>query len=347
MRVLFIGGTGNISAAVSRRAIEQGIELHILTRGRHPAELPEAHWIRADVEDRQRTAEVLQGQSWDAVVNWIAFEPSDIERDIEMFRDRTAQYIFISSAAVYQKPPSHPVITESTPLANPFWPYARNKIACEERLLAEYRQNGFPVTIVRPSLTYDTVIPVPIGGWDNYTIVDRMKRDEPVIVHGDGSSIWTITHAEDFARGFVGLLGHQQAVGHAFHITSDELLTWDQIYQSVAAAAGVEARIVHIASDFIIRVEPSLEGTLRGDKAHSVLFDNSKIKRFVPSFRATIPFKVGIRRTVEWFEASASRMRILPEKNAQIDRILSAYEGALIAEASRERNHKGGRGSRE
>lgn len=331
MKVLFIGGTGNISTAVSRRALEEGIDLHLLTRGRHVVELPAADWITADIADRRQAANALREQHWDAVVDWIAFEPGDIERDLELFAGRTAQYVFISSAAVYQKPPSHPVITESTPLANPFWEYARNKIACENRLLAAYRQDGFPITVVRPSLTYETVIPVPIGGWDNYTIVDRMKRGEPVIVHGDGSSIWTITHAEDFARGFVGLLGHQQAIGHAFHITSDELLSWDQIYQAVAAAAGVDARIVHISSDFIIQVEPGLEGTLRGDKAHSVLFDNSKIKRFVPGFEATIPFKVGIRRTVEWFEASASRMRILPEKNAQIDRILAAYQNAVGA----------------
>ncbi len=325
MKVLFIGGTGNISAAASRRAIERGVELHLLTRGRRGIELPGANWITADIDDPLRVAEVLGDRRWDAVVNWIAFEPADVERDIELFAGRTGQYVFISSAAVYQKPPSHPVITESTPLHNPFWEYARNKIACENRLLEAYRTGAFPVTIVRPSLTYETVIPVPLGGWDNYTIIDRMKRGEPVIVHGDGTSIWTITHAHDFARGFVGLLGHQQAVGHAFHITSDELLTWDQIYQAVAAAAGVEARIVHIPSDFIVHVEPALEGTLRGDKAYSVLFDNSKIKRFVPEFQAVIPFKTGIRRTVEWFEAVPSRMRILPEKNAQIDRILAAY----------------------
>ena len=328
MRVLFIGGTGNISTAVSRRAIELGIDLHLLTRGHHVVELPAAHRMTLDIEDRRQAADALRDQHWDAVVNWIAFEPRDIERDLELFTGRTAQYVFISSAAVYQKPPSHPVITESTPLANPFWEYARNKIACEERLVEAYRRDGFPITIVRPSLTYETVIPVPIGGWDNYTIIDRMKRGDPVIVHGDGSSLWTITHADDFALGFLGLLGHQQAIGHPFHITSDELLTWDQIYQAVAAAAGVEARIVHIASDFIVAVEPGLEGTLRGDKAHSVVFDNTKIKRFVPGFRATIPFREGIRRTVHWFESSASRMRIVPEKNAQIDRILAAYGDA-------------------
>ena len=333
MRVLFIGGTGNISTAASRRVLSQGIDLHLLTRGSRQVDLPGAHWIHADIGEPSEVVEQLRGLRFDSVVNWIAFEPSDILRDVELFRGRTAQYIFISSAAAYQKPPTHPVIDESTPLANPYWQYARNKIDCERRLLESYRDEGFPVTIVRPSLTYETVIPVPIGGWDNYTIIDRMKRGEPVVVHGDGTSIWTITHAEDFARGFVGLLGNGQAIGHAFHITSDELLTWDQIYQAVAAAAGVEARIVHVSSDFIIEVDPTLEGTLRGDKAYSVLFDNSKIKRFVPGFQAVIPFRTGIRRTVEWFEEVSSRMRVVPEKNAQIDRILAAYRSQAPAEA--------------
>ena len=329
MRVLFIGGTGNISAASSRLALERGIELHLLNRGIRKLELGGARWHTADISQPEQVRGVLKDQYFDAVVNWIAFKPEDIARDIDLFRDRTGQYIFISSTAAYQRPPSHPVITESTPLYNTRWKYAQNKIACEELLNTTHRETQFPITIVRPSLTYDTVIPVPIGGWDNYTIVDRMKRGGKVVVHGDGTSLWTITHSEDFARGFVGLLGHQQAIGHAFHITSDELLTWNQIYQAVAAAAGVEAKIVHVPSDLIALIDSDRGDSLLGDKSHSMVFDNSKIKRFVPQFQATIPFKEGIRRTVEWFEADPSRMRVLPEKNAQIDRILEVYEPVL------------------
>ncbi len=326
MKVLFVGGTGNISAASSLLALEKGIELHLLNRGFRRLDLPGARWHTADIHDPEQVRSVLKDQYYDAVVNWIAFEPSDIQRDIDLFRDRTDQYVFISSTAAYQRPPSHPVITESTPLHNPRWKYAQNKIACEEQLNNAYREGQIPMTIVRPSLTYDTVIPIPIGGWDNYTIIDRMKRGEKVVVHGDGTSLWTITHSEDFAKGFVGLLGHQQAIGHAFHITSDELLTWNQIYQAVAAAAGVEAKIVHVPSDLIALIDSDRGDSLLGDKSHSVLFDNSKIKRFVPEYKATIPFKEGIRRTVKWFEADPARMRVLPEKNAQIDRILAVYE---------------------
>jgi nucleoside-diphosphate-sugar epimerase len=217
------------------------------------------------------------------------------------------------------------MVTESTPLFNPFWEYSRNKIACEERLNRSYRDENFPITIVRPSLTYDTVIPVAIGGWTEYTIIDRMKRGKPIIVHGDGSSLWTVTHAEDFAKGFVGLLGHQQAIGQAFHITSDEILTWNQIYQAVAEAAGCIANITHIATDFITHCENSLTGTLTGDKAVSVVFDNTKIKRFVPDFKATIPFHQGIRRTLAWFETDPARQIVRKETNDMMDRILQSY----------------------
>jgi nucleoside-diphosphate-sugar epimerase len=259
------------------------------------------------------------------VVDWIAYAEKDVERDINLFRQNTRQFVFIGSASAYQKPPSHPVITESTPLYNPFWQYSRDKIACEERLNRAYRDEGFPITIVRPSLTYDTVIPLPIGGWTEYTVIDRMKRGKEIIVHGDGASLWTMTHAEDFAKGFVGLLGHQQAIGHAFHITSDESLTWDQIHRAVAEAAGCEAKIVHIASDFIVQCEPSLTGSLIGDKSASVIFDNSKIKQFVPEYSATIPFNKGIKRTLAWFEADPARQMVRPETNDMIDGILRSY----------------------
>jgi nucleoside-diphosphate-sugar epimerase len=277
---------------------------------------------------------VLKDKVFDVVANFIAFTPSDIERDFELFNGKTGQYIFISSASAYQKPLSNPVVSESTPLKNPFWDYSRNKIACEERLNQLYREKDFPVTIVRPSLTYDTVIPVAIGSWDDFTIVDRMRRGKEVVVHGDGTSLWTITHSRDFAKGFTGLLGHQQAIGESFHITSDELLNWDQIYQAVAEAAGTTARIVHIGSEFICRVAETVGqewmwGNLLGDKSVSSIFDNAKIKRVVPGFQATIPFKTGIRETIRWFEADPSRMKIVDENNRLIDTILMKYKKAL------------------
>ena len=333
MRVLFIGGTGNISAACSRLALERGIELHVLNRGNRDLGeygMDAAGSIVCNINDEADAARALEGQTFDSVVNFIAFTPEDIERDIRLFAGKTGQYIFISSASVYQKPLAQPFVTESTPLCNPFWDYSRKKIASEERLNREYRDNGFPGVIVRPSLTYDTVIPLAIGSWDDYTMADRMKKGKPVIVHGDGTSLWTITHSRDFARGLVGLLGHQQAFGNAFHITSDEVLTWDQIYQAVADAVGVEANIVHIASDFIVQVAKEMgqdwmEGNLHGDKAISAIFDNSKIKRFVPDFMATTSFKQGIAETLRWFEAKPERMKIVDGNNAFIDKVLAAY----------------------
>lgn len=326
MKVLFIGGTGNISTAVSKLCVERGIDLYLLNRGINKVKIEGAKTITGDIYQPQKLSGALQNHKWDVVVDWIAFNTMDIERDINLFRGKTNQYIFISSASAYQKPVQYPIITESTPLINPFWDYSRDKIACEEKLNTVYREEGFPVTIVRPSLTYDTVIPVVIGGWKEYTIIDRIKKGKKIIVHGDGTSLWTITQAQDFAKGFVGLLGHQQAIGHAFHITSDEILTWNQIYLAVAEAAGAEANMVHIASDFICQIEPSLIGTLIGDKSESVIFDNSKIKSFVPDFVATIPFKTGIKQTVKWFEADSSRMVISDETNVMMDRIIKAYE---------------------
>ncbi|MCB0747593.1 MAG: NAD-dependent epimerase/dehydratase family protein, partial [Ignavibacteriae bacterium] len=269
---------------------------------------------------------ILQDHRWDVVVNWIAFKPKDVENDIKLFQGKTKQYIFISSASAYQKPPEFPIITESTPLKNPYWQYSRDKIACEDLLISEYRNNNFPITIVRPSLTFDTVIPLPIGGWQEYTIVDRIKKGQKIIVHGDGTSLWTIMHAKDFAKGFIGLLGHQQTLGEAFHITSDELLTWNQIHETVAEAVGKKANIVHIPSDFLVKYDENLIGGLLGDKAHSVIFDNTKIKRFVPGFTASIPFTKAIQATVNSFEADPSRQIIKQETNDLIDKIISDYE---------------------
>ena len=333
MKVLFIGGTGNISAACSRLAVENGIDLYHMNRGKVSTEIPtEVKTIRADIKDKKMVQEALGNGYFDVVVNFIAFAPDDVKQDIEIFSGRTGQYIFISSASVYQKVGGHPVITESTPLYNPYWDYSRDKIACEDLLNDEYRKNGFPVTIVRPSLTYDTVIPVAIGSWTDYTIIDRMKKGQEVIIHGDGTSLWTITHSDDFAKAFVGLLGHQQAIGHAFHITSDELLNWNQIYDAVSQAAGADLNAVHIASDFICDVGDTIgwewmRGNLLGDKAVSTIFDNTKIKRFVPGFEAKITFKEGIKKTVKWFEADPARMVIDEGNNSFIDTVLKAYRG--------------------
>ncbi len=328
MRVLFIGGTGRISLAVSRQAISKGIDLYLLNRGSHKDEVIGCHCVTADIQRPEDVRAALRGLEFDVVVDWIAYKPAEIERDIALFKGRTNQYIHISSASVYQKPPVHYLVTESTPRHNPYSDYSQNKIACEERLLRAHREEAFPVTIVRPSHTYDRHFPFALGGSAGYTVADRMKKGQPVIVHGDGSSLWVVTHAEDLGRGLLGLMGNEQAVGEAFHITSDEVLTWNQIYQTIGEALGVEPNIVHIASDFIADVEPSLAGSLFGDKTWSVVFDNSKIKKFVPGFAAIIPFREGIRRTVEWFGADEGRQNVDQGLNDVIDRILAAYAGS-------------------
>jgi nucleoside-diphosphate-sugar epimerase len=325
MKVLFIGGTGNISASVSRLAVERGIELYLLNRGQRSVDVPGAHSLVADIHQPDQVRQAIRGMRFDAVVDWIAFDVGDIERDIELFQGVTEQYLFISSASAYQKPLTHYLITESTPLCNPYWEYSRKKIACEERLQRAYRDQGFPMTIVRPSLTYRNVFPVAIGGWRDYTLADRLLKGKPIIVHGDGTSLWVVTHADDFAVGFVGLLGHPRAIGHAFHITTDEVLTWDQIYQTIASALDVEADIVHMPSDFIAAVKPHMGPGLLGDKAWSVVFDNSKIKRFVPDFQATIPFHSGIPRLLAWFDEDERRKWIDDAVNKDMDDLLAAY----------------------
>jgi len=325
MKILFIGGTGNISRASSALAIERGMDLYLLNRGHESTAIKGARNLKADINDKSKVLSLIQEHYFDVVVNWIAFTPEDIRRDYELFKDHTDQYIFISSASCYQKPLSHPIITESTPLINPFWDYSRSKIACEDLLTNLYRQHDFPITIVRPSLTYDTVIPVPIGGWKEYTIIDRIKKDKKIIVHGDGSSLWTITHANDFAIGFLGLIGHQQAIGQSFHITSDEILTWNQIYDAVALAAGKQAVKVYIPSDYLGTFDKNLRGSLLGDKAVSTIFDNNKIRRFVPEFNPVIRFKDGIQNTIHWFEEKPERMIIKNETNEFMDRIINTY----------------------
>lgn len=325
MKVLFIGGTGFISTNVSRLAVQKGMELYLLNRGLRSIEIPGAHSITADIHDQKSMQSALKDMNFDVVVDWIAYTPEDIERSLSVFRGRTKQFVFISSASAYQKPPSHYVITESTPLYNPYWDYSRNKIACEDRLMKAYREENFPVTIVRPSLTYDMNFPIAIGGWGCYTLADRLKKGLPIIVHGDGSSLWVVTHSEDFAKGFIGLLGNDKAIGHAFHITSDEVLTWNQIYETIADALGVKANIIHISSESIVKIAPDMTGGLLGDKSWSVVFDNSKIKSFVPGFQATIPFREGIRRTLNWFDEDEKRKRVDEAVNKEMDRMIEIY----------------------
>ncbi len=331
MKILFIGGTGNISAACVRMALSHGHEVHVLNRGNRPLRtfgLEDAHSLVADIGDERATQAALGSATYDVVLNFIAFTPEDIERDLRLFSGKCGQYVFVSSASVYQKPRGEIVITESTPLKNPFWEYSRDKIACEERLNRAWREADFPMTIVRPSLTYDTVIPLSMGSWDDWTMIDRMQRGKPVVVHGDGQNTWTVTHSEDFARGLIGLLGNPLTCGHAFHITSDEVLTWDEIWHQAAEAAGCVAEIVHVPSDFIAGMDEFQRGSLLGDKACSVLFDNSKLKHFVPSFRAEIPWREGIRRTLAWFQEKPERMTINASHNELHDRILAAWRKA-------------------
>lgn len=325
MKVLFIGGSGNISTSVSRMAIERGVELTLLNRGKTKADIPGVRWLTADFYDLAQAQDVLANETFDVVVDWIAYTPQDIERDLSLFSGKCGQFVFISSASAYQKPPSSVIIRESTPLHNPFWQYSRDKIACEELLIKAYREQGFPMTIVRPSHTYDRLIPIGIGDWSKFTLVERIRKGLPVIVHGDGTSLWVVTHAEDFAVGFLGLLGHPAAIGQPFHITSDERLTWNDIYRAVGAAVGVQPNIVHVASDFIVKVAPQYLGTLIGDKSWSVIFDNSKIKSYVPEYNAVIPFHQGIRRTIEQFEANEQHYQSDPEDHAEIEQILKAY----------------------
>ncbi|MEI8115110.1 MAG: SDR family oxidoreductase [Bacteroidia bacterium] len=329
MKVLFIGGTGNISSSVSQLAIEKGIDLYHLNRGNRPS-VEGVKEIISDIRNVEQTRKALANHEWDVVVNWIAFTPEDVSRDLELFEGKVGQYIFISSASVYQKPPINAIITESTPLKNPYWQYSRDKIACEDLLTNRYRERDFPMTIVRPSHTYNTVIPVTLGGWEEFTVVDRIRKGLPIVVQGDGTSLWTETHADDFAKGFVGLMGNQHAIGEAFHITSDEVLSWNQIYQSLANAAGCEAKIVHISSQAICDYAdkhnfPSESGNLLGDKSHCAIFDNSKIKSFVPDYLATIPFSAGIKRTLDWFEADPSRMIIKEETNRFLEELINKY----------------------
>lgn len=324
MKVLFIGGTGIISSACSKLALERGIELYLLNRGQSVRPVPEgARVLRGDVREPRSARAALGDLSFDVVVDWIAFTPDQLEGDLTLFRGRTRQFVFISSASAYQTPPASLPVTESTILDNPFWQYSRNKIACEERLVRAYREEKYPITIVRPSHTYDcTVVPLD-GGW---TAVDRMRRGQKVIVHGDGTSLWTLTHHSDFARGLVGLLGNSHAIGEAVHITSDESLNWNQIFEIVARAAGTEPRLVHVPSDVVAAYDPNWGAGLLGDKSHSMVFDNSKIKRLVPDFVCRLPYSHGVAETIAWYDADPARRKVNEEFNRTCERILAAWE---------------------
>jgi len=323
MKVLFIGGTGVISSACSELALTRGIELYLLNRGQSVRPVPAgARVLHADVRDPEQARAALAGHAFDVVVDWIAFTPDQVAADVALFRGRTGQYIFISSASVYEKPPSRLPIVEDTPLVNPFWTYAANKIACEELLQEAARGEGFPSTIVRPSHTYDrTKLPTP----GNYTAIARMRGGKPVVVHGDGASTWVLTHHRDFAVGFVGLLGNAAAIGEAFHITSDELLTWNQIYRILGDAAGVKPHLVHIPSDVIARHDPEWGAGLLGDKAHSVIFDNRKIRRLVPDFAPAIPFTAGAREIIAWYDADPARQTVDARLDARLDALVAQW----------------------
>jgi nucleoside-diphosphate-sugar epimerase len=325
MRVLFIGGTGNISTACVERALAVGHRVTILTRGQRQAPYGgRVEEVRGDRDDPAVLA-ALGERGFDVVANFLGFRAEQVERDLDAFGGRCGQYVFISTASAYMKPPRDHIITESTPLHNPFWQYSRDKIACEERLMRAHRETGYPVTIVRPSYTYGgTWIPSGVGG-HGYTVVGRLRRGQPIISHGDGQALWVMTAADDFAVGFVGLFGQVRAIGEAFHITSDEALTWDTLYRTIARAAGVEPEIVHIPSEFIAAMYPRLGPGLIGDKTYSVVFDNNKIRRLVPEFTAPTTFAAGVARSLAWHDADPARQVIDEDLSRMMDRLIERY----------------------
>lgn len=340
MKALFIGGTGTISADSVALARARGWDVTLLNRGSKKA--PEGvKCIVADIHDEEAVARAVAGESYDVVAQFIAYTAEEVRRDIRLFRGRTRQYVFISSASAYQKPLTDYRVTESTPLLNPYWQYSRDKIAAERVLMEAYREEGFPVTVVRPSHTYNGVKP-PVcvhGSKGNWQIVKRMLEGKPVIIPGDGTSLWTLTHSSDFAKGFVGLMGNPHAIGHAFHITSDESMTWNQIYETVAEAAGKPLLALHVASDFLARHGEGYDfaGELLGDKANTVVFDNTKIKRLVSDFVCTVSMAEGLRQSVRYMLTHPEAQVPDPEFDAWCDRIVAAQRAADRAfEASRE-----------
>ncbi len=333
LKALFIGGTGTISSAITRQLAEDSSwELYLINRGTRSKELPPGvKVIEADIHQEAEVAAKLEGHTFDVVADFIAFEPAQLERDVRLFAGKTKQFMFISSASAYQTPLSDYRITEGTPLSNPYWAYSRNKIACEEYLMQQYREQGFPITIVRPSHTYDErSIPLGVhGNKGSWQVAQRMLENKPVLIHGDGSSLWTLTHNSDFAKGFIGLMGNLHAIGESVHITSDESVTWNQIHEIIADALGVKLRAVHVASDFLADNGPyDFRGGLLGDKANTVVFDNSKLKRLVPGFTATVRVDQGIRQTVEHILAHPELQEADPEFDVWCDRVVEAMEAA-------------------
>lgn len=332
MKALFIGGTGTISAAISRKLIKDGHEVYLLNRGNRNHVLPQgAHSIVADIEDEHKVRELLKGMDFDVVADFIAFEKRQLERDYRLFKDRCGQFIYISSASAYQKPLSNYLITEGTPLSNPYWEYSRNKIEGEEYLMQLYREQGFPITIVRPSHTYDErSVPLGVHGRNgSYQVIKRMLEGKPVIIHGDGTSLWTFTHNSDFAEGFTGLMNNLHAIGEAVQITSDESVTWNQAYEAIARVLGVPLIALHVSSEFLdASSEYDLKGSLIGDKANTVVFDNSKLKRLVPGFSAKVRYDEGIRRTIEYVMAHPECQREDAEFDAWCDAVTDAVTEA-------------------
>ena len=332
-KALFIGGTGTISTAITRQLAAEGEwDLTLLNRGNRNEGLPKnVRILKADIDDEVGVRTMLAGTQWDCVCDFIGFVPAQVERDWRLFKGRTKQYMYISSASAYQKPAMSPFITEGTPLVNPYWEYSRNKIACEDFLMEKFRTEGFPVTIIRPSHTYDErSVPLGVHG-DNgsWQVLRRMLDGKPVIIHGDGTSQWTLTHNSDFAKGFIGLMGNPHALGNAFQITSDETLTWDQIYQTIADVLGVELKPYHVSAEFLDEAGPyDFRGGLIGDKSWTVLFDNSKLKRAVPGFQATVRFEEGVRWTIENILAHPELQKLDPAFDAWCDRVIEALEQA-------------------
>jgi nucleoside-diphosphate-sugar epimerase len=328
MNLLFIGGTGNISLACAKRALARGHSVAFLNRGNRPELTPEGvETLKADIRDLDGARAAIGKRRFDAVVDWVAFTVPHAESDYALFRDATGQFVFVSSASIYRKPPNHWIITEATDRFNPYWQYSRDKIACEDWLMGKHRGEGFPVTVVRPSHTYsEGWFPTSFGS-TGFTVPSRILSGDPIVVHGDGTSLWTLTHAEDFARAFVDLLGNPQAVGESFHITSEEALSWDQIHRTIAQALGREPNIVHIPSDFIARVSPKRGAELLGDKAPCAVFDNSKIKRFAPNYANLIPFHEGMRRSAAFIDARPGLKVRDPAVDAEIEAVLAAWDG--------------------
>lgn len=334
MKALFIGGTGTISGEVTALALKRGWEITLLNRGSKP--VPEGmDSIVADIQDEEGVAKAVEGMAFDVVAQFIAYTAEDVKRDIRLFRGRTKQYIFISSASAYQKPVADFRITESTPLINPYWEYSRQKIAAEDALMAACRAEGFPVTIVRPSHTHNGKKPTitPHGAKGNWQPLKRILEGKPVIIPGDGTSLWTVTHASDLAKGFVGLMGNPHAIGNSYHITTDESMTWNQIFETIADALGKPLHAVHVTSDFLARhgKQYNLEGELLGDKSCSVLFDNSKIKRAVPDFVCTVSMADGIRQAVHYMLEHPETQVEDPEFDQWTDRIIHAQMAADAA----------------